>query len=342
MIRVLAIALVIAGCALAASGAVLDPAGLARAWLLAWAIAIGPGIGAVLLALIGVLAPGPWYERLRARTRPLLLALPPASLGVIGVFAGMDILFGWTDPHGHAAEVVTARGIWHEAWFFMTRQLVWLGVLSGVALLLAHEKVTDRAAAGGLAILAVIAATGLALDISMSIDPVFHSTIWGLYVMAGQAAAALGVVLALTVLADPGRDPLHGRPSWLLFGACALWGYHAFMQYLVIWSGDLPHFAAWYLDRNQGAWLILFLAVCALFAAPAAFLLQPVRHSPIGAAIIPALVVCGFALETIWRIAPGLDMGVAGWLALAGFALGGLGLAGFTRGARRAEEAAHG
>lgn len=339
--RLAGLILLAAGVIALGLGAVQSPPELFKAWLIAWLIAIGPAIGALFIALLGVLAPGPWYERLEGHVRPFLFALPVASLGLVPVIAGLDTLYAWTDPHGHVAELVEARGMWLSPLAFTVRQIVYLAVFSGLALLLATGRLADRALAGGAAILAGLAATFFAFDISMSLDPAFYSTIFGLYVLAGQVAGGLGAILALTALSSDTRDPLRGRPVWLLFGACALWGYHGFMQYLVIWSGDLPHFAAWYLDRNQGGWLALFVATCALFAAPAAFLLQPVRHSRIGAALVSGAVVTAFALETLWRVAPSLDLSRAGWTALAGLGLVAGGLAALGRVRTRAREASH-
>lgn len=342
MRRVLSLLLITAGVIGLGLGIYGRPASLFEAWLIAWLIAIGPGIGAIFIGLLGVLAPGPWYERIAGRTRPFLFALPLASLGIVPVGIGLGELYPWVHAEGHTADLVAARGIWLEPGFFIVRQVVWLAILSGLAALLATGRLTGKGPAGGAAILATLAASGLAFDISMTLDPAFHSTILGLYVLAAQTAGAFGVILALTALSGARRNPLHGRPVWLLFGTCALWGYFAFMQYLVIWSGDLPHFAAWYLDRNQGGWLALFIAVCLLFAAPATFLLQPVRHSRAGSVLVCAAVLLGFALETVWRIAPSLDLTLPGWSSLAGLALLGTGLTGLTLPGRAIGEAAHG
>ena len=32
------------------------------------------------------------------------------------------------------------------------------------------------------------------------------------------------------------------------------WAYVAYSQFLVVWSGNLPGQAAWYLHRNAGGW----------------------------------------------------------------------------------------
>lgn len=342
MRRAIFLLLLLAGTVLLGLAAAQEPAGLLKAWLVVWLAATGPAIGAVFVALLGRLAPGPWYRRIAQETRALCLALPLASLGVVPVLLGLDTLYAWTDPHAHAGTLVAARGAWQAEWAFILRQIAWLGTLGAIGLALGTRRLARRGPAGAAAILAGLAATGFAFDISMSLDPAFHSSIFGLYVIAGQGAGGLGAILLLAAAKPGGGEALRGRPAWLLFGACALWGYHAFMQYLVIWSGDLPHLAAWYLDRNQGAWLALLCAVCALFAAPAALLLRGVRRSRAGGAAVAGLVLAASLLETVWRIAPDLGLSACAWAGSAGLVLAGLGLAGFSRAAARAREAAHG
>ncbi len=40
----------------------------------------------------------------------------------------------------------------------------------------------------------------------------------------------------------------------LLLGALMFWAYVAYSQFLIVWSGNLPREAAWYLHRNAGGW----------------------------------------------------------------------------------------
>ena len=297
-----------------------------KAWLLVWQLAMTPAAGAILLGLLGVLTPGPWHDELAGPARRLLLAFPLLALGLLPVLAGLDALYAWTDPVGRTADLVGKRGAWQTGPAFALRQIICLAVLSGLSLALAQGWLQDRARAGGAAIVAVLALTGLALDVSMSLDPRFNSTIFGLYVMAGQGAGAMAAVLLLRLAFDPA--PLRSaRPVWLLFGASALWGYFAFMQYLVVWSGDLPHLAGWFLARNQGGWLAVFGLVCLLFASPFALLLAPLRHRRGAVVAVAASVLAASLLESVWRIAPDLDLTRNGYAVAAMLILAGIGLA---------------
>ncbi|MEQ8404070.1 MAG: hypothetical protein RKE49_03150 [Oceanicaulis sp.] len=341
MMRLFSIALLLGAAAALIFAALTEPAGMLRAWLTAWLVLIAPAIGAVFLALIAVLAPGPWVDKIWGPARWLLLALPALSLGVVPILLAPGAIYPWVDPGPEAARWVDPRGLWHEPLWFSLRQGLYLAILSGAALLLAAGRVSSRPLAGALAIPVTLAASYFAFDISMSLDPAFNSTIFGLYVIAGQGAAAMGLVIGVRVHLTQDADSVAGRPIWMLFGACALWGYHAFFQYLIIWTGDLPRYAEWFLARNQGAWLIVIFIYAMFFARASLLLLRPVRKSVRGLMTAPLGVVLGVALETVWRTAPDLSPSPAYWAALAGWLALAFGLFALIVAPKRMREAVH-
>ena len=85
----------------------------------------------------------------------------------------------------------------------------------------------------------------------MSLDPEFNSSGFGLTVLSIQTTVALAfwrrreprLGLGQLRAAGPRRPPAH-RPL--------LWAYLSFMQFVIIWSGDMPAGASWYLRRSGG------------------------------------------------------------------------------------------
>ncbi|XBQ17338.1 MAG: hypothetical protein ABL308_05520 [Oceanicaulis sp.] len=341
MTRIVAALIFVLGAIGLVFAALVEPAALLRAWLTAWLVLIAAPIGAVFAGLTMALAPGPWTEKIAQPIRLLLLSLPVLSLGVIPVLFGLGELYPWISPGEDAAHWVEPRGAWQEPLWFALRQIVWLAILSGAALALATGRLGSQPVAGLVAIPVTLAASFFALDISMSLDAAFNSTIFGLYVIAGQAAAALGVAITARVLTTDEAESVAGRPVWLLFGACALWGYHAFFQYLIIWSGDLPRYAEWFLARNQGVWLIVIFVYAMLFARAFLLLIRPVRKRSRGLVTTAGGVAVGVGLETIWRTAPDLDPTPGWWAALTGWLALFAGLGALVYSSRRRREAAH-
>jgi hypothetical protein len=113
----------------------------------------------------------------------------------------------------------------------------------------------------------------------------------------------------------------------LCLGWAMVWLYLAFMQYLIIWSGDLPHEIHWYLVRFEGAWRIpLSLAILCHVGVVAAMASPRLKARPNAVAWAAAALVVGQASDLWWRTAPAVAPAVsAGNLADLGalLALGG-------------------
>jgi hypothetical protein len=150
----------------------------------------------------------------------------------------------------------------------------------------------------------------------LSLDPEFTSTI---YAMLEASAETLGVAaLALLVLAAsraievaPGGKEnvaLGEDVANMLFGFMLTWAYLAFMQWIVVWAGDLPNDIGWYLRRVAGGWrILLWLVILLQFVLPfAAFLARGVKRSHRGLLWLAIVVLAGHVLEVAWRIRPAL------------------------------------
>ncbi len=178
-----------------------------------------------------------------------------------------------------------------------------------------------------------------AVDWAMSVDPGFSSSAFGLLVGITDLLAALSFAVALTArfgspnmraAADDGR--VRGALSGLLAGGVLLWAYISFMQYLVVWSEDIPDQVSWYLDRGAGAWVIVpWLLVLLLGVLPVAALALPAgRRSLDRIADIAALIFVMRFIEAMWLVLPSFRfrdwLQPVAWVS-ASLALGGFGFA---------------
>ena len=94
----------------------------------------------------------------------------------------------------------------------------------------------------------------------------------------------------------------------MLFGFMLTWAYLAFMQWIVVWAGDLPNDIGWYLRRGTGGWgILLWLVVLLQFALPfLAFLARAIKRSHRGLVWLATVVLAGHIVETVWRVRPAL------------------------------------
>lgn len=315
----------VAGLALLLAAVFAGPDGLLPGWFTASSFVLGLGLGAMTLLLVHLLTGGAWGRALLPALRAMTATVPLALLFHLPLLAGADVLFPWAQGDtGNLPEAVRHKLAYLNLPFFMARfalcAALWLGLCHLVLTWTAPGEAAHRLRHQGGAAAALIAHSVAMLffvtDWMMSLEPGFISTIHPVLVMASQAVSAC----ALAVLVTTWRRPVTRVPGGesgstagrdiasILFGFLLIWAYLAYMQWLVIWAGDLPHEARWYLHRVEGGWrIVLWLIVAIGFALPfAGFLSVRVKRSRRGIAMLAACVLAGQALATLWRLRPAL------------------------------------
>ncbi|WP_052119946.1 hypothetical protein [Inquilinus limosus] len=288
-------------CVLALAASLLYPAAALRGWLTAAAFCTGAPIGAVLLVMMMRLIPGAWAGALMPAAEGLTLLLPLAALAFLPVLAGLGAIYPWAGDgalNGFQAGYLTP-------WFFALRTIAWFAVLIGLAvLLLARRHASVPVACAGLVVCTLSGAV-IAVDWVLSLDPSFHSSGFGFYWLSVQ----MTVALATAMLVAP--DPLpEQRPvlAGLLLTALLLWAYLAFMQYVILWSGNLPQGVRWYDNRSGPGWAAVLWTVALLHLAPTLLLMLPrMRGSALVVRWLAATVLLGKAVECAWLVLPGGD-----------------------------------
>ncbi|HEV7253475.1 MAG TPA: hypothetical protein VGN97_10320 [Mesorhizobium sp.] len=258
--------LVAAAAGAAALGALLAAQAPPETAYLIFVAAAGFAVGSLALLMIGYLMREEWVTPIRAEaeaaalTTPLLVAfaLPPgASLGA---------LYPWADPQGGSG---TIRDLYLSAEFFRLRGLFYLAVWTGLALWLARARNLQRASAIGLALLAPTAIFA-ANDWVMFRDPQFWSGLFGFAFTLNELLAALAGAILVSLLRPEHPSPTRMQSlerALLTLALLALWTW--FAQFLIIWLGNLPAEAGWYLGRSsrEGFWLLFGVALPALVAS---------------------------------------------------------------------------
>lgn len=235
---------------------------------------------------------------------------------------------------GHTVEVYFSH------WFIVTR-----AVIFGVAFFLlaaGARRIVRFHPAGRMRWFGPAGLIGLVLllhllviDWIMLLEPGWISTGFPLVWMAAQGLAGLAAAICAAILF--GADPNRGsrlRPKrakgidWgnLLLASVMSWMYVAFVQWLIIYSGNLPSESSWYEHRSQGGWAWYLPALAIIeFGAPFLLLLSRALKRSRGAlAVIAALLLLGQLGYTIWIIVPAFPRAAsaAPWLEAAAFVFG--------------------
>ena len=324
-----------------AIGLVFAPRDALIAWLVCW---LGWGsipIGALAVLMLVALIPGTWRQ---LYARPLVIGttlVPIVAIAMIPLLAGLELIYPWT-ASGATAGYAAFKAAWLSTGFFVGRTVAYLVVLSLIAwaLLAARPGLRAAIAAAGVILYALIGSL-IGIDFAESTQPQFHSSIYGLLALTNQWLAGISFAILLGLRSSEGKAPL--AAAGVLVTALLIWGYMHAMQYIVIWAGDIPAEARWYIERGQGAWgalawLLYGLQGLVTFAA----LLSPtVRASRKAMMALAGLTIAMRLVEQAWLVLPGLQgigWAVAPLVLAASLAMLGFGWAGAVT-LRRQEEA---
>jgi hypothetical protein len=310
------------GLLLCIAGALIDLRLALAAWLTAALVLVGLPLGAMTLLMIHGLTGGRWGEAMRPPLRATVATLPLALVFLLPILLRPDLVFPWAVADVSALpEAVRAKLAYLNTPFFLVRfagcAVLWLALAFFVLQWTDPDapQSNTRGFALGLVVHAA-AVTVFSTDWMLSLDPEFTSTIYAMLEasaeVVGAAALALLVLAAtrsIEVLPGGEGDAVLGEDvANMLFGFMLTWAYLAFMQWIVVWAGDLPNDIGWYLRRGTGGWrVLLWLVVLLQLALPfAAFLARTVKRSHRGLVWLAIVVLAGHMMESVWRIRPAL------------------------------------
>ncbi|NOZ73977.1 MAG: hypothetical protein GXO90_01165, partial [FCB group bacterium] len=119
-------------------------------------------------------------------------------------------------------------------------------------------------------ILFALTLTFFGFDWVMSIDPLWYSTIFGVYIFSGSYLVILAflIILNLKLQSQKGFSDLVTVEHYhdlgkLLFAFTVFWGYIGGSQYFFIWYANIPEETVWYLHRWEGGWKLASLFLIA-------------------------------------------------------------------------------
>ena len=302
--------------AVSAAGWAAAPERFFRSWLIGWVFVFGIVLGAYGILLVHTLSRGAWGLVIRRTLEAASRTIPLFALFFVPVLLGAPALYPWTD----AARVAKDEILLHQSAFLnlpfvLVRMVLYFAIWGGGAALLSSLSQSQdtsgdpagverkmQVVAGPALVLHILAVTFFAVDVMMSLNPHWFSTIYGLYLLAGQAVSGMALVILVALFLSR-REPMSRvlAPThvhdWgkLLLAFMMLWSYFAFSQFLIIWSGDLPEEIGFFKDRFTGGWGAVALGLVLFhFAVPFLLLLsrdlkRDVRKLSVVAAILLAM-----------------------------------------------------
>jgi hypothetical protein len=271
-------------------------------------------IGCLILLLTQFLSGGAWGKASAPFLRLGAVGLVGLLPLFIPVFFALPHIFSWTQIHaGVSSPELVRKQIWLNSPGFIVRTILYLLVL-----LLIIRRWTPSAAdrngtgwSGPALVFAILVISLASADWMMSVEPTFYSSLYPFMYYADSMVSTLCAVcggLAWMQLrgAWPRRPELLLALGKLLFAAVLFWGYIVFSQFIIIWTGNLPDEADWYVIRGEHGWLWLTVFVLAFhFAVPFCLLLsQKLKRDPRRLLRFSIVLFLVHFAEMFWLMAP--------------------------------------
>jgi hypothetical protein len=264
-----------------------------------------------------------------ASTMPLFLVLAIPLL----IPSNLEQIFSWVNPNAgifthHELGILERKHSYLNTGFFIFRTVLYF-VIAGVIAsrlfrLSVRQDETGEAAltqkqrnlgTGALPLMALVI-TFAAFDWLMSLNPIWFSTIFGVYYFSGSIWSTLAVLIIASALAT-GRD-LFGRyvsPEHLqnlgklMFAFTCFWAYIGFSQMMLIWIANLPEEIPFFIVRMKGPWAVWSVAlIIGHFVIPFAILLsRDIKRKPRALAGVAIWVLLMHLVDLIWLVLPTLD-----------------------------------
>jgi hypothetical protein len=235
----------------------------------------------------------------------------PIWMGMKYLYSGNGTETGWLNAPKQGEQALTS---WQQGYLtsggFLARALIYFAIW--IVLMVVFNKWSNqqdqesngeglkqrmKALAAPGVILYILAMTFAAIDWVMSLSPRWASTIYGFLFVAGQAIAAMSLMIAVIALlagSEPFKEVIKKRHlhdlAKLLFAFNMLWAYFGFSQLLIIWSGNQPEEITFYHSRLNGQWGVVAVIVL-LFSFAIPFLLLLSRDVKRTASVISKIAV---------------------------------------------------
>jgi hypothetical protein len=247
-----------------------------RAWanlLLSGFFLVTLGLGGALFIALTNVCGASWSVAFRR--------VPEAMTGLLPLGGGLLLVallahlpqYAWHHHGSGDAGTFWFKELWLEPKFFIARAVgfvaLWI-VFSRILVnhsrrqdTLTHTAATSASGVSSVLFLAMFAVSiSLAgVDWIMALEPMWFSTMWGVYQFSGLILATLSAIIIACILLRRfgplagvfNDDHLHDL-SKLLLGFSCFWMYIWFSQYMLIWYSNIPEETSYFIARTHGPW----------------------------------------------------------------------------------------
>jgi len=334
-----------------------------RAYLTAYMLWLGISLGCMALIMLHHMVGGGWGMLVRRVGEAAFSRLPLMALLFLPILLGRHFLFPWANAAQVGMDpILQNKALYLNTKFWLLRIVVYFAIWIVISTLLrtwsheqdagtnvrATQRMTSLSAPGLL--LFFLTVTFTAVDLIMSREPHWYSTVIGLLVAVGMGLSGLTFMVTMLALIVQEELIVHqphvrdllttdAKPfsnfvsparlndlGNLMLTLVILWAYMALAQFIVTWMGNTSEDIPWYTQRGMDAlrpnawrWYGLALVVCHFFVP---FFLLLIKNNKRRLTVLGTLAVVVLVLrhlDMIWLFAPtvtgpeGPESAVGGW-----------------------------
>lgn len=327
----------------------------AYSYLFAFTYWAGISFASVILLQIFHAFRAKWMVVLRRPVEIMAVSISLFLVLFIPIIFGLKNIYSWVEPAAdlprEALKLLAHKRPYLNPTFFIARTFGYLLLAtivssrlfrlstkqdaSGDVQLTARQR---RLGAGALPVVA-FAFTFAGFDWLMSLNPLWFSTIFGVYFFAGSFVSVLALLIVVTDRARGKNlygdyvspDHIHNLGKLMLAFTC-FWAYIGFSQFLLIWIAGLPEEVPFFITRMHGEWAaVSVFLIFGHFFIPFFLLLSRARKRNSGRlALVAFWILLVHSVDIYWLIMPSLnpDGLVLHWSLLTAFVgVGGLSIA---------------
>lgn len=270
----------------------------------------------------------PWMKLLHAGTSPLALGV--MFLLFLPILVQPATVYEWVNPGADHLLQKKAFYLNQGAWTF--RACLYFVIWGAMSAFLQgsvrrqEEGATDgfkiemgRSSWGAAFIVVYVLSSSFAFfDWSMSLQPHWYSTMWGVWQMIAGALGASGLIVAILCI-NARKAPYNTVVSpnvtkdWgnIMFMFTMLWAYTAVSQFLIIWNGNLPETASYFARRGVQGWnAVGMVTILGQFLVPWMSLLSPrIKRYPHLLRGVAGWIFVIHIVDVYYAVAPALPNG---------------------------------
>lgn len=234
-------------------------------------LSLGLG-GAFFIAVLYVSNAG-WATAFRRIPEAVMSTLPAAAIGGIILIFGIHTLYEWSHHAVVASDtILSGKSAWLNEQFFIGRLIfyfiIWIYIAKKID---KNSRLQDsfnddlytKKNVRNSAIFIIVGGYTFALasiDLLMSLQPHWYSTVFGFLSISGMFLSGLAVItIFMVIMRNLGyrhiytTDHLHDMGR-LLMSFSVFWVYMWVSQHMLIWYSNIPEETSYYIFRHFGGW----------------------------------------------------------------------------------------